>query len=58
VIAEESLKDRYDCVLLAQLSMSAFLFSYPDSDETFGLPILTSGEYGFRRLRHLLLGEA
>jgi hypothetical protein len=37
----------YCCVVLAQLSMSAFLFTYPDPQAEFHLPVLTSGQCGF-----------
>jgi hypothetical protein len=37
----------YSCVVLAQLSMSAFLFSYPDPVTQLGIPVLTSGQCGF-----------
>ena len=37
----------YSCVVLAQLSMSAFLFSYPDPVTQFDIPVLTSGQCGF-----------
>jgi len=37
----------YSCVILAQLSMSAFLFSYPEPIIQFGMPVLTSGQCGF-----------
>jgi hypothetical protein len=43
-----------DAVVLAQLSMSAFVFSYPDRIAAFGLPVLTSGEEGFRRVGEIL----
>jgi hypothetical protein len=42
-------------VVLAQLSMAAFLFSYPNPEEVFGLPVLTSGQCGFERARAVLL---
>lgn len=45
---------QYSCVVLAQLSMSAFLFSYPDPLAQFGLPVLTSGQCGFEYARELL----
>ena len=45
----------YSSVVLAQISMSAFLFSYPDPIATFGIPVLTSGQCGFDRMRDLLL---
>lgn len=42
-------KTKIDIVVLAQLSMSVFAFSYPDPIKTFGIPVLNSGETGFRR---------
>jgi hypothetical protein len=44
----------YSCVVLAQLSMSAFLFSYPDPLARFGIPVLTSGQCGFEYAREIL----
>jgi hypothetical protein len=39
--------------------MAAFLFSYPDSVASFGVPVLTSGQCGFERVRDILMqGEA
>jgi len=37
----------YSCVVLAQLSMSALLFSFPDPQAEFNMPVLTSGQCGF-----------
>ena len=51
--AQESL----DVVVLAQLSMSVFSFSYPDPVGTFGIPVLNSGETGFRRAGEVLRRE-
>jgi hypothetical protein len=45
----------YSCIVLAQLSMTAFLLSYPDPVTTFGLPVLTSGQCGFEQMREVLL---
>jgi hypothetical protein len=45
---------QYSCVVLAQLSMSAFLFSYPDPLSQFGIPVLTSGQCGFESAREIL----
>jgi cellobiose-specific phosphotransferase system component IIB len=49
--------DRGDfrCVVLAQLSMTVFLLSYPDPLAEFGVPVFTSGRCGFERVRELLL---
>lgn len=42
------------CVVLAQLSMSVFLLTYPDPVATFGIPVLTSGQCGFEYVREVL----
>ena len=44
------------CVVLAQLSMTVFLLSYPDPVAAFGVPVFTSGQCGFEAVRDLLLG--
>lgn len=41
-------------VVLAQLSMTVFLLSYPDPQAAFGVPVFTSGQYGFERVREVL----
>lgn len=41
-------------VVLAQLSMAALLFSYPEPERAFGVPVYTSAECGFRRVREVL----
>lgn len=48
-------RGRLDSVVLAQLSMSVFALEHPDAARDFGVPVLTSGECGFRRVRELLL---
>lgn len=48
---------RLDTVVLAQLSMSVFALEYPDPVATFGVPVLTSGQCGFERVRDLLLAK-
>jgi hypothetical protein len=40
-----------DCVVLAQLSMTVFLLSYPDPLAEFGVPVFTSGQCGFEAIR-------
>jgi aspartate/glutamate racemase len=45
------------CVVLAQLSMSVFLLSFPDPVAEFGVPVFTSGQCGFEYMRDLLTGE-
>jgi aspartate/glutamate racemase len=50
----QQLEDReIACVVLAQLSMTVFLLSYPDPAAEFGVPVLTSGQCGFERVRDL-----
>jgi Asp/Glu/hydantoin racemase len=46
---------RIDTVVLAQLSMSVFALEHPGAEHEFGVPVLTSGECGFTRVRELLL---
>ncbi|GJM30617.1 MAG: hypothetical protein DHS20C17_32520 [Cyclobacteriaceae bacterium] len=47
-------KETIDLVVLAQLSMSVFTFSYPDPVATFGVKVLNSGELGFARVGEVL----
>jgi len=54
LIRRETTRGGFDVVVLAQLSMSAFMFSYPDRIAAFGLPVLTSGEEGFLKVREVL----
>ncbi|AQG77979.1 aspartate/glutamate racemase family protein [Spirosoma montaniterrae] len=54
VIREAQQHDSIDVVVLAQLSMSVFCFSYPDPIAAFGIPVLNSGETGFRRVGDVL----
>ena len=42
-------------VVLAQLSMSVFNLTYPDPEAVFHVPVLTSGDCGFRRIRDMFL---
>lgn len=53
-IRQELGRGDYSSVVLAQLSMSVFLLEYPDPIAAFGVPVFTSGEYGFRRVREVL----
>lgn len=46
----------YSCVVLAQLSMSAFAFSFPEPEKEFGIPIFNSGQCGFEAARSVLEG--
>lgn len=48
-------KGRIDSVVLAQLSMAVFLLEHPRPEREFGIPVFTSAECGFRRIRELLL---
>jgi hypothetical protein len=43
------------CVVLAQLSMTVFLLSYPDPINEFGIPVYTSGQCGFEAIREALV---
>jgi glutamate racemase len=52
---ETKLKNsKIDVVVLAQLSMSVFTFSFPDPVKIFGVPVLNSGDTGFRRAGKIL----
>jgi Asp/Glu/hydantoin racemase len=48
----------FDSVVLAQLSMTVFLLSFPHPQETFGIPVFTSGQCGFESVRQALLERA
>jgi aspartate/glutamate racemase len=58
VIAETIRKvqraEHIDIVVLAQLSMSVFSFSYPDPIAELGVQVLNSGQTGFRRAGAIL----
>lgn len=43
-----------DSVVLAQLSMTVFLLTYPDPQAEFGIPVFTSGQCGFERVGEVL----
>lgn len=53
-IRQAQRREKIDIVVLAQLSMSVFIFSYPDPLVDFGVRVLTSGETGFRRAGEIL----
>lgn len=57
-IRQSLAQDPIRTVVLAQLSMAVFSLSYPDPETTFGVPVLNSGETGFRRVKRLLLGRS
>jgi hypothetical protein len=46
------------CVVLAQLSMACLLFSYPDPLLEFGVPVYTSAQCGFEKVRELLMARS
>jgi len=50
-------REAIDCVVLAQLSMTVFALSYPDAEAEFGVPVFTSGQMGFQRMREILTAE-
>lgn len=47
-------KGMIDSVVLAQLSMTVFLLSYPDPIKEFGIPVFTSGRCGFEEVAEVL----
>jgi len=53
-IREKTKSENIGCVVLAQLSMSVFLLSYPDPAAEFGVPVFTSGQCGFEAMRPVL----
>jgi hypothetical protein len=54
-LRRQLLKAHFDIVVFAQLSMTIFLLSYPTPEVDFGLPILTSGQCGFEKVRDLFI---
>jgi len=57
-IREAQARETLGRVVLAQLSMTAFALSYPDAEAEFGLPVFTSGQMGFQRMREILIAQA
>ncbi len=55
VIREAMAQESISIVVLAQLSMSVFTLSFPNPAAEFGVPVLTSGETGFERVREVLI---
>jgi aspartate/glutamate racemase len=53
-IRDAQAREKIRCVVLAQLSMSVFALSYPDAQKEFGIPVFTSGQCGFQRMREIL----
>lgn len=58
VIEQRRRNGRIDVVVLAQLSMSVLKIFDPQVEEELGIPILTSGECGFRKIRALFIGKS
>jgi hypothetical protein len=56
-IREAQARETLGCVVLAQLSMTVFALSYPDAEAEFGLPVFTSGQMGFQRMREILTAQ-
>lgn len=54
-IRQAQAAESIDSVVLAQLSMTVFLLTYPDPAAEFGIPVYTSGQCGFERARELLI---
>jgi hypothetical protein len=57
-IRERMKAEELGCVVLAQLSMTIFLLSYPDPLAEFGIPVYTSGECGFEAVRGFLVSKS
>jgi hypothetical protein len=57
-IHERMKTDHPDCVVLAQLSMTVFLLSYPDPIAEFGIPVYTSGQCGFQAMQEALASKS
>jgi len=53
-IRDVRLRDKVDIVVLAQLSMSVFSFSFPEPLREFGIDVLNSGQSGFARAGEIL----
>ena len=51
------LTEEIKCVVLAQLSMTVFLLSYPDPLKEFSIPVYTSGQCGFEAVREAFLSN-
>jgi aspartate/glutamate racemase len=54
VIREAKENHEIDSVVLAQLSMTVFKLSYPNDVASFGVPVFTSGETGFEKVKVIL----
>ncbi len=47
-------REKIDSVVLAQLSMAVFSFSFPEPEKEFGIPVYNSGDTGFARAARVL----
>lgn len=56
-IRQKQRKEKIDIVVLAQLSMSVFSFSYSNPEKEFGIKVLNSGETGFKKVFDVFLKE-
>lgn len=56
-ILESREREDIGVAVLAQLSMSVFKLSYPDAEKEFGIPVITSAEAGFKRIKELFLNN-
>jgi aspartate/glutamate racemase len=57
-IRDHMLAEEIGCVVLAQLSMTVFLLSFPDPLYEFGIPVYTSGQCGFEAIREVLVSKS
>ena len=56
-IHERMRTEQIGSVILAQLSMSVFLLSYPNPIAEFGVEVFSSGQSGFEFVRNQLIGK-
>jgi hypothetical protein len=56
-IHEKMRTEQIGSVILAQLSMSVFLLSYPNPIAEFGVEVFSSGQSGFEFVRNQLIGK-
>lgn len=54
-IRDSQKKENIGVAVLAQISMSVFKLSYPDAEKEFGIPVITSAEAGFRKIRDIFM---
>lgn len=53
-IAAERARGPVDRVVLAQLSMGVFVMEHPDCEKEIDIPVLCSGDEGFKHMRRIL----